>query len=1221
MATPSGRRRRRLVASILVPVAVLGAVGLTAIPAAGDTLDPQTVTSGEARFQVLSPTLIRTEFAGDSSFTDAATFNVIGRGDFAPTPFSQESKDGWLTISTAKMSVRYKENSGAFTPKNLSVELTASGQKVTGSPWAGTSIPACDIGTLCEAESLLLNGLALATNHGGFTGTGFAAGYESEGNSMTFRTAVTDAGDFDLALRYANSQAGDGQTKPRTLGVVIDGGTPQQITLQPGANWDDWKMFSTGLTLSAGEHHVVIQRGPGDLGSVNIDSLALVATGGAYPAPAPATSTPCEFGSICEAETSALAGGATLATDHNAYSGKGFAAGLGTGASIVSHVTGVPAAGSYALQITYANGQPEAHPVTVQANGGARSAPSLAPTSGWDYWRTISVPVELSAGDNDVALSCPDAASCQLNIDSIAVTESAAPTLLAHTALGGYRRDLDQVNGTPRTNPGLLYRDGWSLLDDTTSSLYDVASTKVTPRGDHDGKDYLDGYVFGYGNDYVTALGDLATLTGPTALLPRWAYGVWYSEYYDRHQSDFTDTIIPTFDAKKVPVDVVAIDTDYKDLDKWNGWEIDPSRYPDMTALLSDLHTKGIHNTLNIHPTIQNTDPKFAAAQATANGALTAAGGGKYLFDWSDPNQAQAYFDLHDSIRDVGTDIWWLDWCCSETTKYSANGVTPDAFINSKYADYTDQALKGRGFAFSRAYGSLTAGGYGNPQAVPTGPWADKRTTLHFTGDTVSTWQMLHGEVGYTPGESAATGLAAISHDIGGHTGGDKKPGAEPGTTQLAGDLYARWVQLGTFQPIDRLHSDHSDRLPWQYGGTAEVSATKFLNLRENLLPLTYTLAAQATATGTPILRPLYLQYPDAPEAYSLSGNEYLYGPDVLVAPVTTPGETATTSVWFPGGSSWTDYFTGQTYAGGSTASVSTDLTTMPVFVRAGGIVPTRSHDVKNDSSALDAVTLSVAGGASGSFDLYEDSGEDAPPAKLAAKAGVSASTAITYTREATGGTLNIAAVTGGFPGQVTDRAWTATIADADQPTAVSVDGDPIAADDWSYDATSRTLTVALAERPVSEATSIGFTTAVAAVPTLAVADPTIAAGATQRLSGAGFPADTVITLSTDPDLGGATATTDGAGAFGANLRIPATAAGAVTVIATAGGTELARATFTVTAALPAAGDPAPGTSANGALAFTGADITLIAVIAGLLLTAGVMLVVRRRKRSMERTR
>jgi alpha-glucosidase (family GH31 glycosyl hydrolase) len=285
---------------------------------------------------------------------------------------------------------------------------------------------------------------------------------------------------------------------------------------------------------------------------------------------------------------------------------------------------------------------------------------------------------------------------------------------------------------------------------------------------------------------------------------------------------------------------------------------------------------------------------------------------------------------LHGDLKD---DFTWLDWCCDNSSS-SQSGVTPDAWINQQYADRD-------GFAFSRAYGSLQSGGYSGPTAVPTGPWADKRTTLHFTGDAISDWQTLAFEVGYTPGESAATGLAAVSHDIGGHTMGlNQSPGAEPGSTKLPDDLYARWVQFGTFQPIDRLHSNHSDRLPWQYGPDAKASAEKFLKLREKLLPYTYAAAKEANRTGLPLARALYLAYPNSPEAYAQAGSEYLYGPDFLVAPVTSPGTTATTSVWFPPGDTWTDYFTHKVYRGGTTAQITTTLATMPVFVKGHATVP-----------------------------------------------------------------------------------------------------------------------------------------------------------------------------------------------------------------------------------------------------------------------------------------
>jgi alpha-glucosidase (family GH31 glycosyl hydrolase) len=396
--------------------------------------------------------------------------------------------------------------------------------------------------------------------------------------------------------------------------------------------------------------------------------------------------------------------------------------------------------------------------------------------------------------------------------------------------------------------------------------------------------------------------------------------------------------------------------------------------------------------------------------------------------------------------------------------------VTPDAWINQQYADYTAANL-GRGFAFSRAYGSLQAGGYSGQQGLPTGPWADKRTTVHFTGDTTSDWATLKFEVGYTPGESASTGLSAVSHDIGGfNDDGTQTTGAEPGSTSEADDLYARWVQFGAFQPIDRLHGNHSDRLPWQYGAAAQASAEKFLNLRENLVPSTYSLAQQVSQTGIPVVRPLYLQYPDQQDAYAQDGSEYLYGPDVLVAPVTTPGTTATTPVWFPPGSSWTDYFTGQTYAGGTTASVSTGLDSMPVFIKSGGILATRTGDVTNDEqNPLAKVTVTVAGGASGSFGLYEDNG-------TTTDFHHSAVTRISYSEAGSGHTARIAAAAGAFAGQASQRQWTVKfLGVAAAPRAVTAGGRAARASAWSWDAGAHTLIVTAPAQSVHQPLTVSY--------------------------------------------------------------------------------------------------------------------------------------------------
>lgn len=904
---------RRRVAAATSMVLVGGGLVLASPTAA----QAHSITSGNARFQVLSPTLIRTEYAATGKFTDADTFNVIGRGDFRPTRFTKKVDKGWLTIDTGAATLRYRVGSGQFTKDNLSVRLKTGKQLVTAQPWAGTGAPDCLPGVLCEAEDLQLSGLGTATDHRDYTGQGFAAGFEGTGASATFAVTTATAGAQQLTVRYANSTGGDGQNVARTLTVTVDGVAAGTLSLPPTGSWDTWALASVPLTLTAGRHEVALVRTATDSGNINVDSLAVLTPGTAYPGPVTPGPQDCAYGTVCEADTGAKAGGAKFADDHNGYSGDGFVAGLErTGAGVAFTVTGVPKAGTYQVQVRYANGQAGSAAVqnrtmTVAANDAAPVTATLPPTSGWDYWRTQSVFVALKAGTNTVTLGCPTDLSCNVNVDTVAIASRTAPLLASHAPLGGYRRGLDGVNGGARTYAGLMFQDGWSLLDDSA--------------GSHS----QDGYVFAYGQDYRRALRELSTLTGPTKLLPHWAYGVWYSEYYDRTAAEF-ESIVSRFKSEGVPLDSLVVDTDFKSPDRWNGWSIDPSRFPDWTAFATFLKKQGVHTGLNIHPSILGSDPKFAQAQEIAKGKLqrTGCNGGAdcYVFNFDDADQLKAYFWLHDQMGATGVDFWWLDWCC-DASKGS------DASINRAYADKT-------GFAFSRAYGSLQSGGYGNPGTVPGGPWADKRTTLHFTGDTISNWETLRFEVGYTPGESAATGLAAVSHDIGGHTGGLQEPGSEPGSTKLPDDLYARWVQMGTFQPIDRLHSNHSDRLPWQYGPTANASAKKFLNLRKKLQPYTYRAAAEATRTGTPIVRAMYLAYPDEQEAYASAGSEYLYGPDLLVAPVTTPGTTATTTVWFPPGNTWTDYFTGKRYAGGTSAAVTTTLDTMPVFVRSGAKKP-----------------------------------------------------------------------------------------------------------------------------------------------------------------------------------------------------------------------------------------------------------------------------------------
>jgi alpha-glucosidase (family GH31 glycosyl hydrolase) len=639
---------------------------------------------------------------------------------------------------------------------------------------------------------------------------------------------------------------------------------------------------------------------------------------------------------------------------------------------------------------------------------------------------------------------------------SVALTKLGAPFPPYHLGIGGYRRGLDGVDGSASTSPGLLYQDGWCLLDDTLTAIFDSPTGAVTQRPTG-ARTYQDGYLFVYGTNYQQALRDLHDLTGPALMLPHWAYGVWFSRYYAYSASDYENTLLPAFRTEQDPLDVLVSDTDWKAPNHWDGWEVNSQYFPAPQAYFTWAHQQGLHTSFNIHPSISSSDPAFPQAQATAQGGLML-NGGNFIFNWGAPDQLTAYFNLHYPIEADGLDIWWLDWCCNNS--YANINITPDSWIDYNYAKETSRGGR-RGFALSRAFSSLEAGGAYGSVPLPTGPWADHRYTVHFTGDAYSDFGTLKYEVGYTPAEEAATGLTYTSHDLGGFHG-----------DLLPDDLYVRWVQFGTFQPIFRLHSDHGNRLPWDYSGPARTAANKFLQLREELIPYTYTAARQAYDTGLPIVRALYLALPDQPNAYLYSGTEYYFGDNLLIAPATASGTTATTQVWLPPGN-WLNYFTGQISNGSSLQSITTDWNSMPVFIKAGGIVPQRTNNVANDvQNPLTEVTINVGAGDSGSYALYEDDGDG-----YGFKEHAFAMTPIAYREPFGQRQLRIGRPIGHFSHQVMNRQWTARFIGVHSPSQVSVDRRAIAPSSsgpgWSYDLSTLTLIVRLPSLPSSKSVTI----------------------------------------------------------------------------------------------------------------------------------------------------
>ncbi|MGN6475563.1 MAG: TIM-barrel domain-containing protein [Mycobacteriales bacterium] len=639
--------------------------------------------------------------------------------------------------------------------------------------------------------------------------------------------------------------------------------------------------------------------------------------------------------------------------------------------------------------------------------------------------------------------------------------------------LGGWIRALDDRAGPVALHPGLLTRAGWYLLDDSTDALLTSRAPGFTAR--HTAAGYQDGYFFGYRKHYAQALRDLRTLTGPAPLLPRTAFGVWFSRYFAYAASDYPK-LLRQFHRNHVPLDTLSIDTDWKrqpspvspvlastvvghtNAWSWNGWEWNTAQFPHPKRFVRWVHRQGISIALNIHPSIDSTDPKYDATVAQTGPLKTDATctleqidpiGQCHVFDLTQQRQIAAYFALQAPIAADGVDEWWLDWCC-DATSASAPGLTPDTWLNRLYTEHL-RAAGSRWLVLSRVGGSHQGD---DPVAGPgPGIFADHRYAIHFTADTCATWAMLGFEA-KLGAEEGNVGLPYVSDDIGSFNGAPlhKMCNANAGASgaKLPAAMYVRWVQLGAFQPILRLHSNHGARLPWEYPKAYDRAAADALRLRESLLPYLYTVARDSYDTGLPMVRALYLQWPRLRAAYH-HAQEYTVGRDVLVRPVTTTGSPASARVWFPPGL-WVDYFTGRTYAGPSRHTLSVPLDRMPVFVRAGAVLPTQPAVRHSTAGPRDHLVLTVFGDHSGSGRLYDDAGQG-----FGYQRHAYAWTGFRSTVTEAGDRLRIGAVNGTFPGALPKRSWTVRYTDIGRPSAVTVDGVVVK---WHYDPNRMTLTI-----------------------------------------------------------------------------------------------------------------------------------------------------------------
>ena len=519
--------------------------------------------------------------------------------------------------------------------------------------------------------------------------------------------------------------------------------------------------------------------------------------------------------------------------------------------------------------------------------------------------------------------------------------------------LGGTARTLDDVDGAIPLENGVLAYDGVALVDDSATVLLDEDGW-IAPRTEGN----LDLYVFAYGRDYKAALRALYTLTGPPPLLPRHTLGNWWSRYHPYTAEEYV-ALVDRFRDERVPLSVAVIDMDWHlvDIDPaygsgWTGYTWNTDLFPDPPAFLADLHERGLSVSLNVHPA-EGVHPHEAAYDAIARRTgIDPASRAPVTFDPTDPDFLEAYFEeLHHPLEDEGVDFWWLDWQQGGVTRIP--GLDPLWLLN--HFHYLDSGRAGkRPLTFSRYAGI-----------------GSHRYPVGFSGDTFITWESLDFQPYFTATASNA-GYGWWSHDIGGHFKGYKDD-----------ELATRWVQLGVFSPINRLHSGlnpFNTKEPWRFGTDAQRVMTEFLRLRHRLLPYLGTMNVRAHE-GEPLVQPMYYDHPDAPEAYTVP-NQFMFGSELLVAPITSPRDKATglgrTTAWLPDGE-WVDVFTGLRYTGGRTVHLYRDLDSIPVLAKAGAILPLASTDEAAAGGTDLPVRIEVQAyaGADGSFTLVEDNDDE----------------------------------------------------------------------------------------------------------------------------------------------------------------------------------------------------------------------------------------------------
>jgi len=520
----------------------------------------------------------------------------------------------------------------------------------------------------------------------------------------------------------------------------------------------------------------------------------------------------------------------------------------------------------------------------------------------------------------------------------------------------------------------------------------------------------LDYYLL-FGPDFDQIVASYRNLTGQAPLFPKWAFGFWQSRNRYKTQNEILD-VAEKFRKRHFPVDAIVQD--------WFWWKnlgdpiYDPARYPDPQEMLKRLHLAGFHYLLSTWPFVEPSSRTYA--KMNASGHLLAKvppseiyPSGLAVIDAFSVEGRKEFWDALRPLLQLGVDGWWLDADEPETENSETNVL------------WSTKTEMGPGADHLNLYPTLASSAIHDGQRSETDQkrvvilsrsaysGAQKNGVIVWSGDVRSDWRTFQRQIPAGLNFSLA-GMPYWTSDIGGFTGGD------PGDPAFR-ELFTRWFEFGAFCPIFRVHGSGPENEPWAFGPKTEAILATYARLRYRLLPYLYSISWQVTHSGYTMMRPLVMDF-RADSRARATGDEFLLGSALLVSPV-TEAHAERRDVYLPS-DRWYDFWNGKPTVGGRSVPALAPIGRIPLFVRAGSILPLAPEAEFSEQKSAAPTELRIYPGKNADFSIYEDEGDGYGYEK-------GAYSTISLHWDDALETLFIGERQGGFPGQHVSREFQIT--------------------------------------------------------------------------------------------------------------------------------------------------------------------------------------------------